>query len=413
MNAPNSPESASPALCPIARRSLPRTAGIILCILLGLSSAMIGLGLSALFAPTMRLATATEIISLVVSLLQLVYLWRVCRSGKGILPLLILAGGLCAYLSMSLIPGAVMLSIIFTVGEGATLIATIPKNKVWVLPLIPILAYAAVAALTWDLAYAVTVLLPVPPVLAMAFGTRDSAAKEDGLTRVGVICLASLSLLLSLLGAVLLFVYRGFGTLDLLKWLEAYRLAYVDLLLAIPLPEGVSPEIAALFTPESLENLVNTVFNLLPAVIVITANLLTAVAQMVTQSSLRAFGFEESVTDRVRTFKMSLISCLVFTVSYFIVMFSDTSAPTLASVVATNIYLILLPGLALAGLLRIAVWIARKREGGGCLFFLVFLLPVLLLIAPLVLAIVEVIGHVYTSITSRIKPPDDFPFDQS
>ena len=195
---------------------------------------------------------------------------------------------------------------------------------------------------------------------------------------------------------------------------EVYRTAYVEAILAIPLPEGTTEEMKELFAPKSVENLVNSVINLFPALTVITVNLTVAVAQLISHASLRAFGFEESITDRVRTFRMSLISCLIFTASYFIVIFSGAEESTLASTVATNVYLILLPGLALAGLLRITVWLTQKREGGGCLFFLVFLLPLLLFLAPLVLAIAEVIGHVFTSITSRIKPPDDSdpsPFD--
>ena len=75
---------------------------------------------------------------------------------------------------------------------------------------------------------------------------------------------------------------------------------------------------------------------------------------------------------------------------------------------AQNVYIILMPGLALAGMIRITASLTRKGPGGaGCLFFLVFLIPCLLIFAPFVLAAFEVIGHIFTSITEAIKPDDD------
>lgn len=417
MNAPNTPESAPVALCPIPRKPIKGVAGVFLYILLGVAVAMTGVGISTLFTGSETLVHIIEFVSLAVDVLLLVYLWFTTRTAKATVPLLLAAGAFTAYLTASLIPTTVLLCIVFAVGEGATLLATLPKKQAWIFPLIPLLAYAVAAAVSRSLLAALTVLIPLLPMLVLAWGTRNSAAKEDGLTRVGVLCATSLALLLSFLVAVLAYLYCQLGTLNLTvigELVEAYRTAYVDAILAIPLPEGTTEEMKELLSPKNVENLVNSMINLLPALTVITVNVTVAVAQLISHASLRAFGFEASITDRVRTFRMSLISCLVFIVSYFIVILSGSEESTLASTVATNVYLILLPGLALAGLLRVTVWLAKKREGGGCLFFLIFLLPVLLFLAPLVLAIVEVIGHIFVSITSRIKPPDDSdpsPFD--
>ena len=64
--------------------------------------------------------------------------------------------------------------------------------------------------------------------------------------------------------------------------------------------------------------------------------------------------------------------------------------------------------LALAGMLRITAGLVRKgTRGMGCLFFLVILLPCLFLFAPIVFAAFEVIGHVFESILTVIKSPDD------
>ena len=82
---------------------------------------------------------------------------------------------------------------------------------------------------------------------------------------------------------------------------------------------------------------------------------------------------------------------------------------------AQNIYIILLPGLAMAGMLRITKGLVRKGPRGmGCLFFVIILIPCLLLFVPFVFAAFEVIGHIFSSLTAAIKPPDDNdPFGNS
>jgi hypothetical protein len=139
-------------------------------------------------------------------------------------------------------------------------------------------------------------------------------------------------------------------------------------------------------------------------------NLISAVAQMIQHATLRVFGYDECLTERVRTFRMSLISCLVFLVAYFIFFAEGQESSTLTGTVAQNIYMILLPGLALAGLIRLTSALTRKGPRGmGCLFYLILILPCLFIFAPFVLAAAEVIGHIFSAVTSAIKPRDDEP----
>ena len=420
MNSQPTPTPAQEPIRPIPRDGIPKIPTLILFALLTVASAMVGVGL---FTAGLAEVESNAVLygSAGVMILLALFLWRFTRSTKGLIPTLVFAAVVIYYFTSSMSLTAALLSLLFAVAEGGFLLAILPRKQMAWLPVIPMLAYAAALVLTRDPFLAAASLVPFPPMVAMALGTRSSAGREDGMTRVGVICLTSLALGLSLLAALALLAYRALGTLApdvIMAEMEAIRAALIESITSAEIPEGLDPEMVArleqLLTHEGAKNTVNSVFNLRPAIFVVGVNVIAAVAHMAQLSTLRTFGFGDSITDRVRAFRMSLISCLIFTASYFIVIFSSAEESTLASTVATNVYLILLPGLALAGLLRITVWLTQKREGGGCLFFLVFLLPLLLFLAPLVLAIAEVIGHVFTSITARIKPPDDSdpsPFD--
>jgi hypothetical protein len=217
---------------------------------------------------------------------------------------------------------------------------------------------------------------------------------------------------------ILLSVYRLLGTLDpaaLLEAVEAARLSLIESISSAEIPEGLNEETLAevkeMLSYANVENMVNSAFNLIPAFFVIAVNLMATVAQSLQHASLRAFGFEKSVSARVTVFRMSLVSCLVFFVAYVVALLEGTATSTLAGTVAQNVYIILMPGLALAGMLRITSGLVRKgARGMGCLFFLVILIPCLFLFAPFLFAAFEVIGHIFEVITSALKPPDDdFP----
>ena len=417
------PTSESLPLHPIPRSGLPGAAGTVLHIFLILATALVGIGICAMRTTSQTEVYIAQAVSGIAMLLLVVYLWRVARSATGILPVLILVGVFLAYLTNSLIPSAVLCGLIFSVSQGSTLLAVQAKKNLLWFPFVAMVAYALTLAVSRDPIGSLAVLIPFPPMVVLALGTRDSAAKENGLTRVGVICATSLALGLSLGAMILLSVYRHLGTLDptvLAEALEAFRLNLIDQIVSTEIPtEGLNQEaleeFESLLSYSSVSNMVNGIFNTLPAIAVVTVNLIAAAVQMIQHAALRTFGFEESVTPRVKAYHMSLISCIVFTLAYLVSLLEGTETSTLTGTVAQNVYIILLPGLAMAGMLRITKGLVRKGPRGmGCLFFVIILIPCLLLFVPFVFAAVEVIGHVFSSLTAAIKPPDDNdPFGNS
>jgi hypothetical protein len=401
---------------PIPRDGIRGFPCFLLAALVTIASAMVGMGLFTAGAPEAE-EGILRYISIGVLILLALFLWRYTRSAKGLLPVLILTGVAVGYFTGSPLLTAALAALLFAVGEGSFLLATLSRKQLCWFPIIPILAYAAALAMTRDPFVAAAALIPFPAMIVLGLGTRSSAAKEEGMTRVGVVCATSLALGVTLLAVIALVIFHQLRTLSLdvlAAEVEALREALINDITSAEIPEGMDPEMVAelekLLTYSGAQNLVNSVFNLLPALFVVAVNLISAVAQMIQHATLCVFGYDECLTERVRIFRMSLISCLVFLVAYFISFAEGQEASTLTGTVAQNIYMILLPGLALAGLIRLTSALTRKGPRGmGCLFYLILILPCLFIFAPFVLAAAEVIGHIFSAVTSAIKPRDDEP----
>ncbi len=414
MNQTTSQGAAPAPLVPIPRAGLRGASGVILYILLALASATVGIGIAAMRTTVSWEVTVAEVLSGTSMVLLLLHMWRISRRAKGVVPMLILVAVFLAYLTDSLIPSGVLIALIFAVAEGSLAVAIMSQTQAALFPLIPLIAYGATLLISRDPLGSVAALVPFPAIPVLAFGTRQSAAKEDGLTRVGVICATSLALGLSLGGMIVLSLYRQLGSLEttvLTEALDAFRESTVDAILAVDMPD----ELREILTREYAENVVNSFINMFPGFAVVAINLISVTAQLILHAGLVSFGCGSSLSDRVRVFRMSLISCIVFVVAYIVALSSGTESSTLAGTIATNIYLILLPGLAFAGLLRIMASVTRRGvQGMGCMFYLIIFIPILFFIAPFALAVVEVIGHIASLITSRLKPPeDDNPFGPS
>lgn len=409
--------SASPGtapLCPIPRKGIDGSAGVILHIFLLVAALLVGVSVIA-SSPYPAVASFAEIFSAAGILLLAFHLWRITRTARAMLPLFVVAGVFLTYLSGSILPAGAFCGLIFILSEGSLLIAVQPKSRLLWLPLIPIAAFAVTALLSRDLLSAASVLLPWPAAIVLAQGTRSSAGKEDGPTRVGVICAASLAFGLTSATLVALTLLRALGSLSpevLVASLEEFREALTLEIVSQELPAGLHPETVTLMkemlTYDNVRNLIDSAINLTPGILTAVTLILIAACQTVLHAALRTFGMERSITDRVKAFRMSLLSCLVFTAAG-ILMFLDRGAySTFSGTVAQNVFIILLPGLALAGLLRLVRGLtANGTRNVGCLFYLVLLFFGFLVFAPYLLAAVEVIGHVFSAAAEKLKPDED------
>ena len=399
---------------PIPQRGISGVPGILLHILLCLTSAMIPLGVADAFDATRLPHLAVEIISVVILLLVGVYFFRTGKlagkASRGMLPILIFGGLLLIYMTLSAVPAALCFSLIFAIGEGAVLLATAPKKTLATLPLIPLLSFGLSAVACAGIDISLLCLLPLPATIALALGTRSSASKETGLTRVGVICLTSLCLGITAIGFGAWFLHKSLGSLDISvikDFLDALREELIAQIMALHIDTG--KEIVYPFEGQEtlITNVVAVTFNILPAVFVVICNVAAALSQMVTLSGLTAFGFGESITDHVKAYRISVVSAFVFLASWVVALIANAETSTMVGTVAENFAIILLPGMALAGFLRLVQFMARKGCAPGCLIFLLFFIPCLSVNAIFILAGFEGIASVFGPLIAKLKPPKD------
>ena len=303
----NSTPKASPApLCPIPRRGLQGAAAPILYICLLLSSLLVGVGVMQLTTSAKTILTdLAEPLSTAAILFLVIYLWRVTRTAKATVPLLVVLGVFLTFYTGSILPAGILCGLVFTLSEGSFFIAVQSKGKLAALPIIPLLAYGITAALSMDFVTSLTVLIPWPAAWILAIGTRRSAASEDGPNRVSVICSTSLVLGLTSITLLALALYRGLGTLEPAVLMEAVEELRQELILGIhtqPLPEGLTPELAEqwkeMLEYANVENTVNSIFNLLPAICTVTTFIFVTICQSIQHATLRAFGMGKKETRR-------------------------------------------------------------------------------------------------------------------
>ncbi len=405
-------ERARTPLVPIPRTGVRGASGVFLFLMLALASAAVGIGLCAMRTASPTEALAAEIISGISCVLLIVHTWRIGRRAKGIMPILIVAAAMLAYLSYSLIPAAILLGLICGMTSGALLLSVITRKQAVWLPLIPLAAYAVTLLCSRGPLGSVACLLPLPAAWALSFGTRRSAAREDGPNRVGVICLTSFVLMATLAAMLALMLYRRLGSLDmntLSAALEAARERVITWITSVEIPADTDEELRALFSRENAELVVNFTFNILPGYAIVAVNLVVMVAQLLLQAALVTFGCGDSLSDRVRVFRMSAVSCIVFVMAYVLFIITGGAGESLVGTVVHNIYIVLVPGLAFSGFLRLIAMISKRRM--GCLMFgLMFLAPLLFLAIPLVPAMVEVVGRFVSFLSTRLHPPEDSDF---
>lgn len=414
----NPASNATPTPLPLARRGLPTQPLWLLSIVTALSAAMLTGGVSYLSGSCQLNAVAMEILSAAMCVLILFCLFRIRKTCRWLAPLLLIIGGLLYATCGSFSLAAMVLALPAAVGFSALLLAVSEKQVLSRLAFIPLAAYGLSLILCRDPLLSLLSLLPFPAAAALAFGTRAAAGREDAPGRVGVICLTSLCLGVCTVGVALLLLGRHLGTLSpthLSAWLEELRTslsrAIVELMqqVADALPEQSNGQAVLVTVPseEEARNIVNSFINIFPGMAIALCNILAALCQVVLYNGLSAFGYATSLCGRVRSLRMSIMSCVVFLLAAIITTVTSFTSrdSTLVGTVAQNISLILQPGLLLIGVLRIFTRPARR---GGCLSFLLLLmLPFLILYASSLVAAYAAIATILDAILSHIRPPQD------
>lgn len=400
---------------PLQRRGIPAAPRWLLAILSALSAATVAVGLAYMAGSLPLSDTVMELISVIMGGLLLVFLFRILRTQRWLTPLLLLLGMAQFSLTGSFLLAAMLISLLAAIGFSAVLLAVSERETLTRLAFIPLAAYGLALVLCRDPLLSLVALVPFPAAAALALSTRAASKREDAPGRVGIICLTSLCLGAATLALVALLLYRHLGSLSpahLRDWLEGLRSSMAHTLMDTTqqladlfAAEGQTSPIAVLTEAQALDA-VNSVINLCPGLAVVLCNISAALAQGILLGELAAFGYGESVKGRVRLFRMSLMSGVVFLVACIVTLIT-ASGESLAGTVAENIFLILEPGLLLAGILRFSQGMLRRRQ--GCLVFL--LLPLLVAFAAPLVAAYGALAPLLSALLAKLKPPADPPED--
>ena len=407
-------------ITPIPRRGIPGIIGILLYILLGVSALVLPWGITVLLGTSPVPPVLADGISLVYLILLGIYISctsrlsvaTVGKVSRGLLPLMILCAVTTYYLFGSLLPTALIFSLIFVIGEGSILLAVADKLQGSLFGLIPLTAFAAALVLTARIDIALIACVPFPAALVLALGTRSSAGKENGMTRVGVICATSLTLGISIAAIALWFIYRALGTLSpavLMEQLDNFRAYIVDTLVNVKFEYGTSVTYPLQGKEAEVQNIVNGMINTLPGTLVVLVNIMATFSQMLALSGLRAYGFGSSLSPRVQRFRISPVSAAVFLLSWIVALIAvgDNNSSTMVGTIAENIFTVLMPGLAVSGISRFFAYMARRGAHLGCGFFLIFFIPCLIAYIPTVIATLESLVSVFGPLVAKVKIPKD------
>ena len=238
-----------------------------------------------------------------------------------------------------------------------------------------------------------SVIESLSPV-AVGFALYVSVKRK--MRRTGAIVFASTVSALLWLVLICLSIYYSYGSLD-----ESTVLSLIDEL-RLSMTASLDEQFAALselygtsvLADFSAEALVNSVFNVLPAIFTILLTVSLYIIQRLLFLCYSAFHLKDRFTPEMKTFEVSAPCAVIFAVCYLmsVILYSNKGP---AKAVFDNLSMILEPGLAVTGLLSLL----PKRDGNmvriGC-FPIAALIIVFFISQSMALLLLAVIGTVFT-----------------
>lgn len=264
------------------------------------------------------------------------------------------------YTGGSFIYPALVCSPLIVIGLGAFLLRTTRSPL-----LIGIVPISYLVALIWSGSPITSlwslVFFPTAYVLAVGFSGK--------IGRVALICRTSIALALTgaLSGIVYLTVTNGYFSFDLVKATSdgilnsiiSYFTEQYAALAAQYAALGIDVSSLAISAADA-ELYALSLFALVPSIIVFVLNAISFIAYQLNVSFFAKTGQKAYLTPATISFAMSKTSAILFAAAYLITFFCSFSEATTFSIVTENLYMILMPGLVLTGIL-----VAFGKGGDG------------------------------------------------
>ncbi len=288
----------------------------------------------------------------------------------------------------------------------AYMLITIKKPALKLAALLPALvSYLAAAAILGSFALSAAALIHIPAALLLAYSFGR------GQDRISVICKTSFGILLSMSAVALAIFVARYGTdFSLVGQVVESARNYITDILSRTI-YSVYGEIGEISTVDALTlatAAVNACFNLIPAIAVVISNIIAFFLQSM---MINIFIHKETDKERIQAmtlFDMSLVSAVVFLVSFLVSALLSNGGLSVWSVTAENIALILMPGLVLTAILALRRFTFGKNGSCGgviiyfVIIFLMFNLPsIMLSLASVAGAVIVILNNITLMLNNK------------
>ena len=250
--------------------------------------------------------------------------------------------------------GLALVCPVFVMGLGAYLISTFRAK--WLIS-IPVVTYILALLFCGDAAIALLSLIAMPAAGILAHQTMRNQS------RVSVICMTTLLYGLCFAFGFVLLAFRTNGSVSLTEMVAALETTREEIIAFTLGNEQIMQMLNKTYeglgvnVRDVVVSTVNLLFNLLPGMAIVLVNVLTYTAQLMCTRAYVGTGVKSLLTRTAQLFILSVPAGLIYTLCLLITIFSGAS--NMFTALVQNLLVILLPGMTLVGIFKLAADLKR------------------------------------------------------
>ena len=355
------------------------------------------------FAPISLFYNMTELafegLSLVVLAATLFAFYRMIGMGRAFVILAIISGAAFLFSGVSMI--SLPIAFVVSVSLIAYILLTADSIHARIIAILSsVLAFVVSVLLTGTLFGSALAFLPLAAALALYYSVIKC------LEKVSAICHISAALIICVFGALAVKYLLTFGAdaTPLVNLINEARETVTSLTSqALFTAYGEIMSISMTDAEALSSAAVNATFNLLPAIIVIIANLFSFFIHSTMLSALFSKRDPVGEVKEMMLFDMSIHSAIIFLSSFFLALILSVSEVSVWSVTLENVAVILMPAMVLTGVMMLRGLTMHKK--GSCFVALVYFASIFLIfyIPTVMLPIASVAGAVTVILNTIAK----------
>ncbi len=343
----------------------------------------------------------TLALALLVGVLGIIALARAAGSFRAVAGFALTVGVL-AFLGDAFLPLALFVAFI---SSGVLYAAVCERIEKWLAVPLPLLPSIGMLFISRDIFCALLSLAAVPIGIALLCCTKKKLGRASAVCRISIgICVWAL-----LLAAIAVYRFAGSVSVSAVKELIEIARLQTELMLRTMLSDMQSMldmGLGGFDSDSAVAAIVASVFNLLPAIIITAANIISYLLHSLWLSVKYGSVKNKSEALPQLALDMSPISAIVYILSLVLSLVLVGNSTALFGAAAENMLVILCPGLVLTALAGIRVLSAAK--GPSCLGTLLYigLICALASLSPIVILITALVGAVLILVNAFARRKD-------